>query len=286
MGIGGAIVQEYAALAEKYIPFYKPDYIMVGIVEGNDFAQITTSVDKDKKNITFETIGKRKQLLNELEKANYMLVKRILVNNLFFELLPNIYNLAVKNNPIHIRISFIENMRKHIYQLDNDDIDKLNKNMASEIRNIFMSGGLNPYLFLLSVRTPEYFINILDTDGKRYQEGIGKLTEIISEIKKIGLENNAETVVLDIPYGVFVNKSHIKSYQQMGFDGKADIWNSDVGEKVTINSSEKAGVEYITSLDIFREKCTDDCFYKYDDHMTAKGYGILSDIAMEWFAGF
>ena len=55
LGVGGAVPSEYSEIAEEYILLYKPDFVIVGFVEGNDFAQITTSVEKGKKVISSET---------------------------------------------------------------------------------------------------------------------------------------------------------------------------------------------------------------------------------------
>jgi len=283
LGVGGAVPSEYSEIAEEYILLYKPDFVIVGFVEGNDFAQITTSVEKGKKVISSETTVRRQKLLDELADSNNILDKRIRINNFIRSVFPNIHKLISKRNTIEIRLSFIEKMRKYILQLDDEDIDELNRRMNPDVRKLFMAGGLNPYLFIASIRTPDYFIKILESDDSFYQNGIDEINKVISNIKSIATANNAEVTVLDIPYGVFVNKRHMMIYREMGFTGRDNIWTSDAGESITVRAAETAGVDYLKTLDVFRKECMDDCFFKYDDHMTPKGYRILSDAVFEKF---
>jgi len=131
LGVGGAVPSEYSEIAEEYILLYKPDFVIVGFVEGNDFAQITTSVEKGKKVISSETTVRRQKLLDELADSNNILDKRIRINNFIRSVFPNIHKLISKRNTIEIRLSFIEKMRKYILQLDDEDIDELNKIIAN-----------------------------------------------------------------------------------------------------------------------------------------------------------
>ena len=192
LGVGGAVPSEYSEIAEEYILLYKPDFVIVGFVEGNDFAQITTSVEKGKKVISSETTVRRQKLLDELADSNNILDKRIRINNFIRSVFPNIHKLISKRNTIEIRLSFIEKMRKYILQLDDEDIDELNRRMNPDVRKLFMAGGLNPYLFIASIRTPDYFIKILESDDPFYQDGIDEINKVISNIKSIATVNNAE----------------------------------------------------------------------------------------------
>ena len=55
---------DYAKLAKKYVPFYKPDFILVGFVEGNDFTQLIINTKKQNNILTEYGEFKKRQYIS------------------------------------------------------------------------------------------------------------------------------------------------------------------------------------------------------------------------------
>ena len=279
VSVAGNTPFDYPELARKYVPLYKPDFLIIGLVEGNDFSQLILKTNKENKTITEFAENKRREYLKLLENREYSEELNISLERF----LPNIYKFISKNKVVDVRKNFKKQMKEIITDFDDEDFRIMENNNSPEIRKIFMSGGINPPLFFWTVRVSDFYIKPLKTESKEYLEAKEKLTKIIKDIKKIAFENQSQTIILDIPNGVYTSKFHLNNYRNLGFDTFDEMLTSTLPYSVSQNISNEEKIPFILNLDTLRNKCQNKCFWKYDDHLTPYGNKILTEKIIKYF---
>lgn len=279
LSVPGNTPGDYSELAKKYISLYKPDYVIVGIVEGNDFTQTILNTEKSNALITDYAIKKRDFYTRQIDKIPFYQD----FNNIIKTSFPNIYFYMAQAKVTDVRQNFKTQMKEIINKFDDDDFRVMENNSSPEIINIFLDGGINPPLFFWSIRVPDFYAKVLNENGSEYADAKNKLNRIIKEINNLILINNSKMIILDIPNGVYVSNFHLKNYRDMGFETRDDMLISELPNKIIQEISKSEKIELIDSLDYFRNKCTDKCFWRYDDHLTAYGNKVLAEKVNEYF---
>lgn len=278
LGVPGAAPYDYLETVKKYVPLFNPDFVFIAVVEGNDFSLMGDIPGKEKSTNRPEIIVKRKELISILNHGTFIPYPYF---NFFSESLhntfPNFSKLVLSSVVYDVRSGFKSDMFKYIMELDDEGIERYEKNMDEQAKKVFLSGGINPALFNFAISYPDYFINILDINKSDYNAKVEILNSFISEIKTINDTNQAATIVVDIPYGVFVSKYYMDNYKIMGFTYNENSWKSNIPVEIAQGAAKNANALLIQNLDLFRENCSDECFWKYDDHLTPKGHKLLAE---------
>lgn len=274
---------EYAEIANKYVPIFKPDYVLVGIVEGDDIDQLIPIPPRQI--ITNPNIeAKRQAVFHDLSNNNgstELSGITQMVDTALRIYYPHLYKIISKYKPINIRPTLITQMKVLINNLNEEELEKFQK-INPVLRKKFMSGDLNPILLGYALTLPDHYVKILDEKDPDIITANQKLIQALTDIKNITEKEGGRVIVLDIPNGIFVSERYMKIQSEMGFRYILDSWKSDTPVNVARREATSAGVEFIPNLQLFRDKCLDGCFYEYDGHLTPKGTKLLATSTMQF----
>src|SRR3989344_810074 len=124
VSVAGTTPFDYPELARKYVPLYKPDFLIIGLVEGNDFSQLILKTNKENKTITEFAENKRREYLKLLENREYSEELNISLERF----LPNIYKFISKNKVVDVRKNFKKQMKEIITDFDDEDFRIMENN--------------------------------------------------------------------------------------------------------------------------------------------------------------
>jgi len=275
LGIPGASPYTYRETVAKYLPMLKPDYVFIALVEGNDFTQVVGDVDRSAKSASLDSQTIKSELFKVIHDNDAFLLTENFAK--IQTLFPNLYKLTSSKVVHDVRKSFRHTVLDYVKLMGNEDVERFQNNISDESKNLYLYGNINPDLFIYALRMPDYFTKILTVDDTERRETMHNLYDLFDSIKQIGLENGSKIVLIDIPYGIFVDKKHCQTYQSLGFNYMENAWEADTPLEVILDIAKEAKIGVLVNLQEFRDKCTDDCFWQYDDHMTPKGNEILAE---------
>lgn len=137
-GRPGYSPREYLMIAKELIPKFKPDIVLVGVVEGDDIGQLAPWIPD-----ISESTSKGEEMRRELKKG---ITPRYIINSIDLvlqKLYPNFYTIAAKHNRLKISPVWVKNFSLIIDSSDDKKLERL-MSIDKKILSFFATGGLNP----------------------------------------------------------------------------------------------------------------------------------------------
>jgi hypothetical protein len=250
MGWVGKSPSEYADVAEKSIPLLKPDLVIVGILQGDDLQQLRRS---------------------KFSMSNaFRMIRKIYPN-----LSGLIQQVRYTHTPENLQQAWQYDAAQLVNQMSPTEMTRFQE-LDSKIKELFHQGLLNPQLISLSVHNPNYFVDMIDLTNPDTQLSIDSLTTELKRIKKIAQANQAEVIVIAIPYGIYINDDYLEKNRQLGFTVNPDMLSSTVPDEAITIAADRAGIKFISVLASFRQN-SEHLFYDLDGHFTAAGNRLFAE---------
>src|SRR3989338_7510755 len=203
--------------------------------------------------------------------------RTVKLGNFLAGMYPFFYSLLTPYKVIDIRSANLSSLKAFINYLGDEEIISIETRISSDLLDLYLSGGLNPNLLSLAVSKPDFFTAFMDENDQKVNYAVEQFTAIINEVDAIAKENGTLPLIIDIPYGLFVSKGHADTLAKMGFRYSESPWLSQQPLSLLQRAASPSGMRIIDNLHYFREKCSDDCFFKYDGHFNGKGNKLLAD---------
>lgn len=267
LGKGGASPVDYAQIAEKTIPFLKPDLVVVCVLQANDLHQLIHAYD---------SLPKPK--IEEI-KQNYFAEKTAAMLNRVF---PNfIKRLSVQN--INISQQWKQDasaLLKSFHEEQKLRFDTLDE----KIKTDFKSGLLNPWLIHQAVYYPDYFTQPLDTADLDVVIGISAMADCFTKIKKICSTNNSQLIVISIPNLPYSSKEEMVELKKYGFSVPDSISGNQLADETIKMAAAESEIEFYSVSENFRKsKKETNLYYPFDGHFTKEGNRVFAASVIEVF---
>lgn len=280
LGQPGTGPYKYLENVKKYLPFYDPDILLIGIVEGEDIGQLIIWPEKQTtQNLQSETA--KKQLLEKIDRYSGIKVslasKTKKISEFFGYLFPFFYSRLAPYKVIDLRPANMSVLKDFINYMGVEELIYFETKISQEVQNLYLKGDLNPNLLSLAVSKSDFFTAFTRDDDQKVKVAVENLTAIISQINAIAVENGTIPFIVDIPYGLFVVKDRADTLVKMGFQYSGTPWISQKPIELLKKVASPSGMIVIDNLAYFRDKCSSDCFFRYDGHFTSKGNKLLAD---------
>lgn len=273
---------EYLQIAQYYIPYFNPDFVLIGLLEAEDLSQ---EIDRHTSKPVAATNTNQSQLIQKeltayKENITAKLYKQI--QNLLKESFPHFYERITRIKTIEVKPVWIKEASQIVSQLD-DETAKRYEKISPFFRKKFISGDIQPGLLWLSLHDPDFFVKVFDLSDKEVIEGTRRFSGVIRNIDTISQKNGAITILIDIPYGIFVSEVYGQTQQEMGFLFSKEATISDIPSSHSRKLALENSIGFVANLEEFRKQCQNDCFYQYDGHMKTKGHQIVAENVLNYF---
>lgn len=252
-GKGGQYTTVYKKYMEKTVPLLKPDLVLVGVLQGEDLAQLFINKELSSN----DTIDK--SIISFWNKMN--LVLKYSIGNILQKLRFN-KTIEVKSN----WQSSAKNMIKKFSPLQ-----KLRfKTLDDTIQKLFISGDLSTNSLDYYINFPDLLSIFNDPSHPATKYAIKEMDIDIKEMKKICAKNNCGFVFVNLPTNILTGHKVIRT--------PSDILNPFFMSNNKIDSiynsiANNNNVPYIEITKHFIDlKNKTGYFYIYDGHPNSKGY--------------
>ncbi len=262
LGKPGSSPREYADVAERAIPLLHPDVVIVGILQGDDLAQM------DAAPVATSAVTQR---------ADKPGVPRRLAGWLYPNFLraadnqasasPNALTAEWQRAAQTLMSIFTAEEKARFDQLD------------AHVKNAFFAGELNPSLIYLSIHSPEYFSQTMDLKSDRVRALVPKMGEQLARIQNVARQNNADVLIISVPYGIYASSSNFKSRQRLGFNTLPEMLTTNLQDEAIRSASQIAGVKFYEYTREFRQASLQkDLFFELDGHLNAAGHNYFAEV--------
>lgn len=271
LGKPGADPLFYYELAKVAIPILEPDLILIALLQGDDLLAVCGSeVKTTKDNFVFKALNR---LFPNISKSiqKYLTQKYLIEKT---ERKPALFNSAEKNQE-----AARSSAREILAQFNEKERESFNT-LDKEIRSAFLDGLINPFLISVAIKNPKVtVIPLEDSSSPTIKPCIEKLTQLLKDIAVMGKKSGAETIVVSIPQGFYVNQYAWENMKRFHFEVSPEMLTTDNVDKHFILSAEQASLPCFVLTQEFREqKDNPELFFPIDGHPTPKGHQLISEI--------
>lgn len=266
IGKPGASPKNYADLAEKSISLLHPDLLIVGILQGDDLAQMGFPPMGDfplgRAPTSPDATGAHPRLRQ--------FTKRLYPNFLRFL------------DGLDSGGAGLASEWQHLAQTTSALLTVAEKNrldhLDSGVRKAFYDGGLNPSLVYLAMHSPDYFMETMNLNSSITRLRISELADELRRIRSVADANNAKVIVVSVPYGIYVSQAGFETRQRIGFDTVPEMLTSNAADEAIRQASVVAGVDFYAFTDQFRQASVNQqFFFELDGHFNRTGDAYFAE---------
>lgn len=255
--------RNYADIAERAVPVLKPDLLIVAVLQGDDLAQMELPPELP---------------TNQDQKADAS-VKYPRVRSLAKRLYPNFLSMIDEreNSETVLADQWKREAKIFLSVLTPEEKARLDK-IDAFARQAFLSGELNPALMYLSIHQPEYFRQTLDRNSAKVRIWVSKMAEQFARIKSIAQRNNAEVIIVSMPYGIYVSSASLKSRERLGFESAPEMLTTSAEDEEIRTACQMAGVKFYDYTREFRQASSQrEFFFEWDGHINVAGHNYFAE---------
>lgn len=262
----------YREHALNLVKIYEPDYFLIGLVEGNDLSLLYPAITRKT-----DQSENTKRLIN-----HYLAIigSQPFNTNFIANIFPHLSHLFGQRNVVDISKIWKNQLINDIVKPFNDEEAERFERLDKDVQNKFLSGFIQPYIVYSLTRNPDANTITLNIDDERTKNAISSLKSILSEITSEVTNYGGKTVIVDIPYDIFVSEKYAIAQKSMGLDFVNKSWESDVPVNIAKQVASSSGAFLISNPEIFRTRCQDNCYFYYDSHLNKNGQRIIADLVI------
>jgi lysophospholipase L1-like esterase len=258
LGKPGGSPRNYAYLAEQAVPVLKPDLLIIAVLQGDDLAQLAFPQSNEARNI------------KRTDKA----IKHPRLRAVATRLYPHFLDFL--DHRLKSETSLADEWKRDaqtfLTVMTPEQKARLEK-LDRQVKDAFLNGELNPALIYLSIAMPEYFLQTMDLNSSKLRPLISEMANQLARIKDAAIRNNAEVVVVSVPYGTYVSPNSFRSRQRLGFSVVSEMLTTSAADDAIRSACETAGVSfYDLTAEFRRASIESDLFFELDGHFNVAGH--------------
>jgi lysophospholipase L1-like esterase len=267
LGRGGDYPAKYAEIAEKAVPVLRPDLVLVAVLQGDDLAQCEESLHPSP--AAAPPLARHHPAVRRAASAALRL------------LYPNL--LAMTHRPARISaaditVTWMHQAEKIVLSAAPAGRERFAA-METRVRNAYLHGELNPGLLRMALEDPDYFLHTLHTNDSKTASLIEEMARQLSRIQNVAARYGATTVVVSVPYRIYVDYPDWLDMQRLGFHADPAMLASDKPDQAIQLACRKAGLPFYSVTDRFREEARRRrLYFELDGHFNAEAHRLYGDL--------
>jgi hypothetical protein len=256
-GQGGQGPQSFEAIARIAIPLYRPDVVLLNLLQGDDLMQ---------------TLDPPADYPHENSTTSYL-----------SQLFPNIARiLTAQDNVLQAQSLKAARVAALLQRATPQQLQHYEANITREARQIYESGNLNPGLLAIALTTPDYFQRSIDLSHIQTRNAQLRLATVIYSLYTMSA--SAEFAVVSVPSGSFTSRVKLERYIDSGFlvNDPERMLSTTLMDDILQEAIAMSGyddIPFITATNAFRAataSTSDALFYEWDGHFTPAGNRLFA----------
>jgi GDSL-like Lipase/Acylhydrolase family len=258
LGLPGADPEAYAEIAARAIPILRPDLVIVGILQGDDLAQ-----------------------LGEFDSKKCSPHPEVSWRSRLRHLLPNLSQLVRRREAPgrfapSVRSEWQSEVQMILDRASESDRKRFD-NLDPGLREAFRQGQLNPPVLAQSFRAPGYFMRTM-LPGPERQTLVENMSACLQKIRRLEEQVGGQVMVVAVPFGAYVSRRNFEVRRRLGFQLDESVLVSREMDEAIRLAAAAAGLQFVTVTEQFRAAPpAPPLFYQFDGHLTAGGHRLFAD---------
>ncbi|KAF0195468.1 MAG: Lipolytic protein G-D-S-L family [Bacteroidetes bacterium] len=263
-GESGQYTGSYLTIASKVVPLLKPDLVLVGVLQADDLSQCYEMSSA-------LAISNRKKDTPLSKRAGNTM--KAFFHASFHNIIHTVSK-DIHHEPIDITADWESSSAQQIDELDHLQALRFST-FDDTLQDYFRSGNLNPGLLHYYLDFPDRFYVFNNPHHKATIMAALSMRKDIDGINIICKKEKAGLVFVNLPEPVFTG------HRITGIFGDLlnnHLYNENHVDSIYASVARQTGIPYIELTERFKvlqDKTS--CFYRYDGHPTAKGYGEIAN---------
>jgi lysophospholipase L1-like esterase len=247
-GFPGSSPYDYEGTARKALQHFRPHVLIIGTLQGDDLIQ-----------------------LHEGQRQEKPLSK--VVTQTLFPNFSRVIRGKVQRDPMK---SYQETFRMAAqYAISTFSFEEKTRYTAtaSNVRDAFENGLLNPSLLQRAVKVPEHFLLPCEAEGTWRTTVTERLRDSLQRVRTACDSYDCRLVVAVIPDGPYVSPASGKGLQQVGYTISPDLLQTNVPDSIVMEVCKELGVPCLVQTAEFRtESKTTNYYFSMDGHFNENGH--------------
>ncbi len=245
-GLPGASPREYEASAAKAIEHFRPNLLIVGILQADDLIQSC-----------------------EQQPPRIPLSARIL--DVFIPSFRRMFRESQPPTPMESYRKTFRLSQQYIRSQFTSEQKRRYNALSLQVQQFFEDGLLNPALVQRSITVPHHFELPMKSDEAWRSRAKERLSESLASIQKSCAARNCQMVVAIIPNGPYVSKSAAQGMQEVGYSVPESLLTTDVPDEIVRGVCKELSIPCYEQTAEFRQ-LKQDCYFPLDGHFNEIGH--------------
>ena len=249
----------YKQFMEEYVPFLKPDLVLVGVLQYEDLSQIYTN--KFSKKEVFSSGELRKIYIGKFVKFISIYFRRSFGNIIPISETVDISAYWKRTN--NTMINGFQHWQNIRFTTLNDTVQSL-----------FKSGDIEPGLLDLYINFPDRLTIFNNPNHPATKYSIKVMTEDISEMRNVCYNNNSDLIFINIPMNYFTGHKVIRNPSDV-LDSY--FLNNNHIDSIYRSIAKENDISYMELTNHFINlENKSKYIFKYDGHPNENGYNEIA----------
>lgn len=264
LGGAGASPKDYALVAQRGIPQLRPDLVLVGMLQGDDLAQLLLQGGK--------TDRPRTQRLMEWCLPNLSRRLGQLGAARPLEILPD-----------QMRGIWQRQVRTLVEEALTTRQKRRWDRLDAHVKQMYLRGDLNPVHLRGSLKHPDCLTLTLSPDDPQVRDAVDAMAGQLVAIRDAAAKVSAQVVVVSVPFGPYVSRRSQDNHRRLGYIVNDAMLEGDAPDEVIRSACEKAKLPFHSVTDRFRKACTRrTLYYEFDGHFNPEGQALFAEAVCEF----
>lgn len=278
LGAPGTSPSGYAAIAERAIHRLRPKLVLVGVLQGQDFAQ--TWWESQRPGERFSTVAVREVPAMVRRKGGGVLARLFpnfsgLLHSRRLEAAPvpggSLDDATLAEGAAAARRDQAAEIERTFTAAARTRFDSL----SPEIRRAFRRGDFNPIELYYALRQPDYFVMTTALESPRGREVLAEMGRQLQRIRTAADAVGARTIAVSMPHGAYTSRDMCASYRAFGFRCDDMLLRTPAADEAIVRAAAAAGIDTVlvatADFRVAADSAATPFFFRLDGHFTRAG---------------
>lgn len=253
LGCPGTTVDDYTAAATAAIPVLRPQLVLVGVLSGDDLAQLQLRGHS-----------------HWIDELRWWLA----------DLWPNLdrFYHAPRPRPLpSLQAEWRDQVAEFQGGLGPAEQQRY-RQLDPEIAARLQALDVSPHLIALAVHHPEYLLLSQEPERPATARSIQGMADHLQRLAQVAHRHGADVQVVVVPYAAYVSPLCLSWHRRAGFEAPEALLTSEGPEQAILAACTAAQVAAIPCTAAFRNHTRehDDLYFALDGHCNARGHELLA----------
>lgn len=278
LGAPGTSPSGYAAIAERAIHQLRPKLVLVGVLQGQDFAQ--TWWETQRPGERFGTVAMREVPAMVRRKGGGVLAR------LFPNFSSLLHSRRLEAAPAAGTAHDDSTLAEGAAAARRDQAAGIERtftgaararfdSLSPEIRDAFRRGHFNPIELYYALRQPDYFHMTTALESPRGREVLAGMGRQLQRIRAAADAVGARTIAVSMPHGAYTSRDMCASCRAFGYRCDDLLLRTPAADEAIVRAARAAGIDTVVVVTADFRAAADSAappfFFRLDGHLTREG---------------